>query len=125
MFEWRARRCKGEAFSQVIAGCPGTHRFATSDAPRLYKRTRARGWVDLRETASVTWNEGRTTPYPAPLGDVRRTAAAFIALTRCRTAIVAPIMSQFSETAAFAAGVPLVGCCSAVTQRPNNYNKGP
>lgn len=108
------RRCKGETFSKVIAGCPGTNRYATADARKLYRRTRAAGWRDLGEEASVTWNEATTTPYPAQLGDVRATAAAFVSLARCRRAIVAPVMSHFSDTAALAANVPLVGCCSAV-----------
>ena len=118
-FLWRAqsggRRCPTQTLAQVVAGCPGTQRFATADAPRLYAQlTRPRGWRDLDEAASVSWNERATTPYPAQLGDVGATAAAFVSLARCTRAIVAPVASHFSGTAALAAGVPLVGCCSEV-----------
>lgn len=56
MFEWRQRRCKGESFPQVIGGCPGRFRYATADTPSLYSRTRASGWTDLNEEASITWS---------------------------------------------------------------------
>ena len=112
-FTWRGRRCQNESLSQVVAGCQG-QRFATADSPHLYPFTRYVGWQDLDETASVTWNERAITPYPVQLGDVAATAAAFVALTKCRRAIVAPVVSHFSETAALAAGVPLFGCCSQV-----------
>ena len=56
MFEWRQRRCKDTAFPQVIAGCPGRSRYATADVPALYPRTRAVGWADLNEEASITWS---------------------------------------------------------------------
>jgi len=112
-FTWRAHRCKEQSLEAIATGCPGEHRFATSDNPAVYRSyTRGLQWSDLDETASVTWNEGRHVPYPAKLGDVRATAAAFVTLARCQRAIVAPIISHFSETAAIAAGVPLVGCCS-------------
>jgi hypothetical protein len=112
-FEWRKRKCAGETFENVIAGCPGGEkRFVTADLPELYARTRSTGWADMGEVATVTWNERATTPYPSQLGDVRATAAAFVALARCRRAIVAPVPSQFSITAALAAGVPLFGCCT-------------
>lgn len=111
-FTWRRRRCPAESLLQV-ASCPTTlRRFATADSPHLYSTTREIGWHDLGETASVTWNERALTPYPVQLADVRATAAAFVALARCRRAIVAPVVSHFSETAALAAGVPIFGCCT-------------
>ena len=42
------------------------------------------------------------------------TALAWLSLARCTIAIVAPVQSAFSDLAAQAAGVPLVGCCSAL-----------
>lgn len=134
-FAWRARRCPNQPLARLVAcraspsaaasaagtaaaarglppgSLPPHALFATADAPHLYRATRPHGWSDLDEEASVTWNERRTTPYPAQLADVPRTAAAFVALARCTHAIVAPVVSHFSETAAMAAGVPLVGCC--------------
>jgi hypothetical protein len=116
-FQWRARRCKGESLHSIASDCPGEARFATSDHPPFYRsHTRRLGWSDLDEVASVTWNEGATIPYPAKLADVRATALAFVTLSRCRQAIVAPIVSHFSETAAIAAGVPVVGCCSLLAR---------
>lgn len=121
-FAWRARRCPTRSLGQLAAcaprrshpAAPTTRLFATADAPHLYATTRPLGWADLGEEASVTWNERRNIAYPAQLGDVARTAAAFVALARCRKAIVAPVVSHFSETASYAAGVPLVGCCEEV-----------
>ena len=59
-----------------------------------------------------------TIPYPpGRLGDaqsVARTVVAFLSLARCTRAIVAPVDSQFSATAALAARVPLAGCCTEV-----------
>ena len=114
-FAWRQRRCPSQPLSKAIA-CSGGERFATADSPSLYAATRAAGWRDFGETASVTWNERAITPYPVQLGDVAATAAAFVTLARCRQAIVAPVISHFSETAALAAGVPLFGCCSELAQ---------
>lgn len=117
-FAWRHRRCPSETLDRVIDGCPReARRFATADAPYLYAGyTRPRGWRDIGEHASVTWNERAITPYPVQLGDVRATAAAFVALARCTRAIIAPVASHFSETASLAAGVPLYGCCSEMSE---------
>lgn len=118
-FGWRGRRCASQSLEQIARGCGGGGaRFATADEPRLYARTRPIGWADLGEVASVTWNEGATIPYPpGRLGDaqsVARTVVAFLSLARCTRAIVAPVDSQFSATAALAARVPLAGCCTEV-----------
>ena len=128
-FAWRQRRCPSRSLAQVAA-CqqPATvpaaapavsapRLFATADSPHLYATTRRLGWADLDEQASVTWNERRTIDYPAQLGDLARTAAAFVALARCTRAVIAPVVSHFSETASLAAGVPLVGCCEEVPPR--------
>ena len=40
------------------------------------------------------------------------TVTAWLTLARCKRAIVAPVVSRFSDSAAQTAGVPLVGCCS-------------
>jgi len=93
-----------------VDGCPGTHRFVTADTPRVYGTTRLLGWTDLNETA-----EHFMLPRPRSLrktvvssaergtqggGRSEQTLAAFWALTRCKTAIVAPFDSSFSNTAA-------------------------
>ena len=117
-FRWRGRRCASETLAQVISCSGGGRRFATADSPHLYASTRAAGWADLDETASVTWNERAITPYPVQLGNVAETAAAFVTLARCTRAIVAPVASHFSDTAALAARVPVYGCCSKLEGAP-------
>ena len=47
------------------------------------------------------------------------TIAAWLSLARCRRAIVAPIPSTFSNSAARAAGVPVVGCCTELHKLQN------
>jgi hypothetical protein len=106
----RTRRCPHETFPAMLRGCPGTLRFATADAPELYPHTRALGWSDLNETAIMSWSGGArdrqavaeraattATGSSAVLAGWAATAAAFVALSRCTRAIVAPVESQFSE----------------------------
>ena len=93
-----------------VDGCPGTHRFVTADTPKVYGTTRLLGWTDMNETAkqfmlprprslrkTVVSNAERGTQGG---GRSEQTLAAFWALTRCKTAIVAPFDSSFSNTAA-------------------------
>jgi hypothetical protein len=125
-YNWRARRCSNErGVSAIATGCPGRHRFATSDTPSLYGFTRPLEWSDLNESATITWNEAVDADFPAPLGDVRSTMLAFVTLSRCRTAIIAPVSSHFSDTAALAAGVPLVGCCSELVRSSSTTTRSP
>lgn len=83
--------------------------FATSDARNIYERTRALGWSDLNESAAQTWAMDGETPLL-----VEPTLLAWASLARCRKAIIAPVPSAFSDTAALAANVPLLGCCTAL-----------
>mmetsp|Transcript_53319 Transcript_53319/g.88552 ORF Transcript_53319/g.88552 Transcript_53319/m.88552 type:complete len:216 (+) Transcript_53319:51-698(+) len=71
------------------------------------------GWVDFNETAQTTWTD--ETRY-ASLQKRRfdETLLAWWALSRCTRAVVAPIDSSFSYTAAIVGGVPLVRCCSSL-----------
>ena len=110
----RRRRCARVAFPASIQGCHAgdavQHEalFASADTAVMYGAfSRPAGWTDLNETASISWTA------PQLSGDVGRTVAAWLALARCTRAIVAPIPSAFSDSAAMAAGVPLVGCCQA------------
>jgi hypothetical protein len=83
-------------------------RFATSDDPSLYEKyTREAGWHDLGEQAIRTWLVNSTNQTP----QIVSTIAAWFALSRCTTAIVAPVRSKFSDSAALVAGVPVVRCC--------------
>ena len=107
-----------------VDGCPGTHRFVTADTPRVYGTTRLLGWTDLNETA-----EHFMLPRPRSLrktvvssaergtqggGRSEQTLAAFWALTRCKTAIVAPFDSSFSNTAAKVHCTPRTACKQAI-----------
>ena len=103
------RACGARGFPRTVDGCQSPRAkalFATADTPNLYAHTRRRGWADLNETATQTWAVKGKAP-----GDVEQTVLAWATLARCRRAIVAPVPSAFSDTAALAAGVPLVGCC--------------
>jgi len=101
-----------------IGACPGDHRFATSDDPSVYRRfTRSLGWSDLDETAVRTVTDladGATTNSTTAWA---ATVMAWMALRSCTRAIVAPVPSQFSHTAALAAGIPVAKCCSQVLVR--------
>ena len=89
---------------------PGRHRralFATSDSPAIYASlTRPRGWTDLNESAL------HPSSYGAWPDAMRLNLIAWRALAGCTRAIVAPIASAFSKSAAQKAGVPLVQCCA-------------
>lgn len=108
----------GEPWPQNIDGCPGGRRFVTSDAPSIYATTRQLGWRDLKDAAETTWTEhtqatGREVARRCP-GRFDQTIAAWWALAQCTRAIIAPIKSTFSETAATAAGVPYVPTCRSL-----------
>ena len=86
-------------------------RFATSDSPSIYALTRQHGWRDYGEHAIRTW-EG---PWLSAAGSrhlLTLTLRSWFALARCAYAIVAPVASSFSLSAAYAANVPVAGCCS-------------
>jgi hypothetical protein len=82
--------------------------FATADDPALYaKHTRPLGWRDLGERAVRTW----LLHNASERASAASTIAAWVGLTRCTRAIVAPVPSKFSDSAALVAGVPLLRCC--------------
>ena len=115
-------RC-GEAFPALAEGCGSGARFATADTASVYVQTRAIGWADLNESAQRTWF-GVAPADGMPLGRSYQlhdsvdttswasTVMAWLTLANCKKAIVAPIVSRFSDAAARSAGVPMVGCCS-------------
>lgn len=88
----------------------------------MYVTTRTLGWHDLNETSTRTWTWARDdephvrAPASVDLAGNHHisTVAAWFALARCTRAIVAPLASRFSMSAARAAGVPLHGCCADV-----------
>ena len=115
--------------------------FATADVPGMYAHTRPRGWTDLNEEASMTngTSERRmrserhvrgtkaeadrvvvATDEERELSDDPHVAtiAACLGLASCRRAIVAPVPSAFSDSAALAAGVLIVGCCAELAHPP-------
>lgn len=118
----RKRRCRTVGFPALIRGCsrhvgdavlPPAERpmdsmlFASSDSVLMYTSTRQAGWHDLNETAvhaSFGWTRDR-------LFDLQRSIAAWLVLATCTRAIIAPIPSAYSDSAALAAGVPIIGCC--------------
>ena len=120
------------SFPRSVEGCLAADPFATADQPAAYAKTRPRGWRDLNETAmhtvrrlgGMTQQQQQQQPaggYGAGSGAVAdarwaQTVTAWVALSRCTRAIVAPIPSAFSDSAAAAAGVPVVGCCSEQRQ---------
>lgn len=113
---------RSETVAQNRRGCPplarrfaslegcGRHRralFATSDSPAIYASlTRPLGWTDLNESAL------HPSSYGAWPDAMRLNLIAWRALAGCTRAIVAPIASAFSKSAAQKAGVPLVQCCA-------------
>ena len=123
MYAVRARhpRCAAFPFPASIAtsisttGAPissvctrGDSLFATADNVALYSRhTRTLGWKDLGEAAVRTWLLNSSTERATTMA----TIGAWVALSRCTRAIVAPVPSKFSDSAALAAGVPVLRCC--------------
>jgi hypothetical protein len=115
----RARhpRCVAVQFPKSIVTAPASvggmcaidsGLFATADDAALYSRhTRALGWRDLGETAVRTWVLTNTSARDSTLS----TIAAWVGLTRCTRAIVAPVPSKFSDSAALVAGIPVLRCC--------------
>jgi len=94
---------------QSISRCSSGRRFATSDSPALYTQlTRPRGFVDLNETAAAS--KYGSQDY-TDSGLMEKTVLAWLTLTRCRRAIVSPVPSAFSRSAAIVAQVPLLFCC--------------
>eukprot|EP00964_Phaeocystis_antarctica_P000454 scaffold239_cov66-Phaeocystis_antarctica.AAC.3 len=74
------------------------------------------GWTDLNETADVTWtgHNLRKTAVSSAERETQggrrseQTLAAFWALTRCKTAILAPFDSSVSNTAVHCNATPVV-----------------
>ncbi len=117
----RARVCD-ESPIDAISGCPVGARFATSDSPSIYGTTRRLGWSDLNESALKTWEGPWLHPASRAGAEASRggtvhekmklTVAAWFTLSRCTRAVIAPVRSAFSESAALTANVPYLGCCS-------------
>jgi hypothetical protein len=80
---------------------------------------RALGWRDLNESATATWTEVDEAEKQRAAAEGRYASPALVStliawwtLSRCTVAIVAPVKSTFSATAAVVARVPKVPCCS-------------
>jgi hypothetical protein len=115
----RRQQCSQEPFPLSIEGCPTQGaRFSTSDSPLLYaEHTRPRGWFDLGEEATHSGYVGHSASQNNSYHRQALTVAAWFTLARCKRAIVAPVFSKFSDSAADAAGVPVFGCCSILKSR--------
>lgn len=119
----RSRHCAPFGFPQSITPAPrhdtravcrqGERLFATADDPALYTRhTRQLGWRDLGEEATRTWvQRAKRNASTHEQAATVATVAAWLALTRCKHAIVAPVPSKFSDSAALVGGVPVLRCC--------------
>lgn len=123
-------------FPLSVAGCPGgARRVAVTDHHPLYASTRPLGWTDAGTHAVQTWSNladrARSRASSQRTGDSNRslglvaTINAWFTIARCKHAVVAPVRSAFSATAADAAGVPIFACCadvklSAETQHGTN-----
>lgn len=107
-----ATSCPGGA----AHGCEGAL-FATTDDPSVYDQLRPLGWKDYHEKAVVTWSPDKNTMDEATakaLDEDEKTVVAWMTLAQCKR-IIAPVLSQYSISAAMVHDTPRDSCCK--TQR--------